>query len=135
EGPGTLLVSTREMTGKKLFVWGNTRGGHKWQSWLNGEGRYLELQSGFTRTQREHARLAPGQETSWVEAFGPVTGDVPAHFDDAVAFVGEQLPVAHMARARALFDAARHLEPRVLQPADGWGRVEVEAGHLAADPA
>lgn len=135
DGPGTLLASSRELSGKKLFVWGNTRGGHRWQGWLNGTGQYVEIQSGRTRIQREHARFAPGQTISWVEAIGPVDGSVPAGFDDAVDAVAAQLPADGIRRARALFDSAADVAPRVLQQPDGWGRVEVEAGHLPANPA
>lgn len=135
EGPGTLLASTSELRGKKEFVWGNTRGGHRWQAWLNGEGRYLELQSGYARTQKEHVALDPGQQVSWVEAFGPVTGTRPAGHDEEVRAVAAQLPERGLQRAREVFDAAAHVAPEVWQQADGWGRVEVEAGHLPADPA
>ncbi|MCC2594426.1 DUF5107 domain-containing protein [Tessaracoccus sp. OS52] len=135
EGPGTLLSSTSELPGKKQFVWGNTRGGHRWQTWLSGEGRYLELQSGYARTQREHIALAPGERVSWVEAFGPVTGPPPEDYDAACSVVAAQVPQLGLERARAVFDAAADVAPEVLRQADGWGRVEVEAGHLPADPA
>lgn len=135
EGPGTLLASTSELRGKKQFVWGNTRGGHRWQSWLNGEGRYLELQSGYARTQKEHIALEPGQRVSWVEAFGAVTGERPEDYEAEVRAVAAQLPERGLERAREVFDAAADIAPEVWRNADGWGRVEVEAGHLPADPA
>lgn len=134
-GPGTVLASTSELRGKKQFVWGNTRGGHRWQKWLNGEGHYLELQSGYARTQKEHLALEPGQQVSWVEAFGPVTGERPGDYAEEVRAAAAQLPERGLERAREVFDAAAHVVPQVWQQADGWGRVEVEAGHLPADPA
>lgn len=135
-GPGTLLASDSALRGKKLFVWGNTRGGRRWQRWLNGEGQYYELQSGFARTQREHITLSPGETATWVEAFGPVDGgDDALPWSDAVAHVAAQVPSAEIDAARAVFDAAADVAPEVWQQPDGWGRVEAEAGHLPADPA
>lgn len=135
DGGGILLASTAELPGKKEFVWGNTRGGNRWQSWLGGDGRYYELQSGYTRTQKEHAALAGGDVATWVEAFGPVDSSGAGGYEDEVARVALQVPEDRMQDARAVFDAAAHTPPLVLHEADGWGRVEVEAGHLAADPA
>lgn len=135
DGVGLMLASTPELPGKKQFVWGNTRGGHRWQAWLNGTGRYFELQSGYTRTQKEHVALAPGAVATWVEAFGPVTVDPGLGWDESVRVAAAQVPVAGLERAGRMFDAAVDVAPTVWQAADGWGRLEVEAGHLAPDPA
>lgn len=134
DGPGILLASTAELRGKKLFAWGSTRGGSKWQQWLNGQGRYFELQSGFSRTQKEHVALLPGHTATWVEAFGAVDADPTGEFDETVKHVAAQVPSAGMERARHLFEQAAGLPPDVWHPADGWGRVEVDAGFLPEDP-
>ncbi|MDO5736036.1 MAG: DUF5107 domain-containing protein [Propionibacteriaceae bacterium] len=135
DGPGLMMASTAELRGKKLFVWGNTRGGAKWQTWLNGGGRYYELQSGWARTQKEHIALEPGNTATWVEAFGPVDADPSEDYDVAVARVGAALPATDMTDARTLFERVADLPPAVLRQPDGWGRVEVEAGFLQPDPA
>ncbi|MGO1384854.1 MAG: DUF5107 domain-containing protein, partial [Arachnia sp.] len=135
DGTGTLLASTSELRGKKLFAWGSTRGGGKWQQWLNGSRRYFEVQSGFSRTQKEHVALPSGNTATWVEAFGPVTADPFVGFDDAVADVATQVPAARMEDLRAFFERAATLKPEVWLEPDGWGRVEVEAGFLPEDPA
>lgn len=135
DGRGLVLTSTPELRGKKLFVWGNTRGGGTWQRWLNGSGRYYELQSGWARTQKEHISL-PGHTTAtWVEAQGAIHVDPTLSHDRAVRDVERQLPAAGMLEAEALFARCASLPPVVLQQADGWGRVEVEAGFLAEDAA
>ncbi len=134
-GPGTLLASTADLRGKKLFAWGGTRGGSRWQDWLNGNGRYFELQSGFSRTQQEHVALPAGQMLTWVEAFGPVEADPSMDFTEAVRHITAQVPSDHMQEARDLFERAAPLEPVVWHAGDGWGRVEVEAGFLPRDPA
>lgn len=135
DGEGTLLASSAELRGKKLFVWGNTRGGGKWQQWLNGAGRYFELQSGWARTQKEHIVLDAGGTATWVEAFGPVRTNPGATFDEAVDHINAQVPDAGMATARDFLALAAPLAPQVLHHGDGWGRVEVEAGFLPADDA
>ncbi len=134
-GPGTLLASTAELRGKKLFAWGNTRGGGKWQQWLNGNGRYFELQSGFSRTQKEHIALPAGDTATWVEAFGAVTADPFRELKEAVDEVSVQVPSVAMEGARTLFERVATLEPDVWHRPDGWGRVEVEAGFVPGDPA
>lgn len=133
DGGGTLLASSADLRGKKLFVWGNTRGGGKWQQWMNGSGRYFELQSGWARTQKEHIILDAGGTATWVEAFGPVRTDPQNTFDEAVEDITSQVPVDEMATARDFLNRAAPLVPQVLHQGDGWGRLEVEAGFLAAD--
>ena len=133
--PGLLMVSSSELRGKKLFVWGNTRGGGKWQDWLNGTGRYYELQSGWARTQKEHVSL-PGRATaSWVEAYGAVAVDPTAEVEHAIEDVEALVPAAGMVEAEAIFRSVVGEAPEVLHAPDGWGRVEVEAGLLAHDDA
>ncbi|MEO7586723.1 MAG: DUF5107 domain-containing protein [Arachnia sp.] len=133
DGTGTLLASSSELRGKKLFVWGNTRGGGKWQDWLNGSGRYFELQSGWARTQKEHVALESGSTATWVEAFGAVVADPGVDFMQSVDAVASQVPTEGMHRAAAVLDRAAALVPVVWHQPDGWGRVEVEAGLLAHD--
>ncbi len=135
DGRGVLLASTAELRGKKLFVWGNTRGGGKWQEWLNGSGRYYELQSGWARTQKEHIVLGSGDIATWVEAFAPVEVSPDVMYDEAVDHITSEVPGVAMERARDLFAQAAPLAPQVLRQPDGWGRVEVEAGFLTADDA
>ncbi len=135
EGPGLLMSSSPELRGKKLFVWGNTRGGGKWQDWLNGTGRYYELQSGWARTQKEHISLEGGATASWVESFGAVNIDPLAEHCPASRSVEELLPLAGMAQAAVVFAHAVNEAPTVLHMSDGWGRVEVEAGFLLHDDA
>ena len=135
DGSGTLLASTAELRGKKLFAWGSTRGGGKWQQWLNGSGRYFELQSGFSRTQKEHVALPTGDTATWVEAFGPVLAGPSEEFDETVEHIAAQVPSTGMDDVRELFELAATLEPDVWHEPDGWGRVEVDAGFLPEDPA
>ena len=76
QGKGLVQTSTRRLQGRKLFVWGNTRGGRHWQEWLSPlGGRYLEIQAGLLRTQLEHTSMPARAEWSWLEAYGPLETD------------------------------------------------------------
>ena len=79
DGQGLIQLSTQEMVGRKLWVWGSSPGGVNWQKFLSPQGKgYIEIQSGITRTQLEHAQLLPGAACSWLEAYGFMEAD-PAH--------------------------------------------------------
>src|SRR4051794_25515925 len=76
DGAGFAQTSTRELRGRKLFVWGSGPAGARWQEWLCGPGaRYAEIQAGWCPTQLEHDRLAGAASVSWTEAFGGVDLD------------------------------------------------------------
>lgn len=136
DAAGVLIASSSELRGKKLFVWGNTRGGGKWQDWLNGTGRYYELQSGWARTQKEHIALPGGDTASWVEAYGAAAVQLSGHYGRDRDAVADLVPRKAMEEAGEMFVAARNRPPTTVfcQP-EGWGRVEVEAGFLPHDAA
>jgi hypothetical protein len=144
-GYGLSQVSTRQLLGRKLFVWGTSPGGEHWQDWLSGSRRYFEIQAGLTRTQYEQLLLPSGQSLSWTEAYGaididPGVADGPA-WDHVVRATEEAidrlvdvvaLDAAH-ASARDWEDASPEGPPVVT--GSGWGALEVAVGHLVADPA
>lgn len=70
DGVGLLQASTKEMIGKKLFVWGQGVGGKNWGNWLSdGTGGYIEIQSGLAYTQLEHIPMAKNSTLSWTECY------------------------------------------------------------------
>ncbi|ADB30024.1 Tetratricopeptide TPR_4 [Kribbella flavida DSM 17836] len=73
EGNGLVQASTDRLRGRKLFVWGEGRGGRRWQEWLSpgldGPG-YCEIQAGLARTQLEHLKLPAATNWTWLEAYG-----------------------------------------------------------------
>lgn len=86
EGNGLAQTSTDRLRGRKLFVWGEARGGRRWQEWLapglQGPG-YAEIQAGLARTQMEHLKLPAATNWHWLEAYGRVSVDpATAHADD-----------------------------------------------------
>lgn len=128
-GDGLLQSSTRRLRGRKLFVWGESAGGRRWQEWLApGAPGYLEIQAGLARTQLEHLRLDAGQSWDWLEAYGPVSAD-PAvvHGDDwaaATASVQAGVPSLEQ-RHRDWLTVADRQPESLLHQGSGWGALEV----------
>lgn len=139
DGDGLALVSSPQLRGRKLFVWGETVGGHRWQEWLTpvadgAEPRlYAEIQSGLAQTQFEHVPMPAGASWQWVEAYGNAALDPEAahspDWSEAVAH-GESRVAALVSEAEvssALADAAAWAD---LAPAEsilsgnGWGALE-----------
>ncbi|GAB3158971.1 DUF5107 domain-containing protein [Amycolatopsis stemonae] len=126
-GTGLAQVSTARLRGRKLFLWGESPGGRRWQDWLApGAGTgYLEIQAGLARTQLEHLRLPSGESWDWLEAYGPVTAEVH-DWATATHAVARQLPPAE--RLDELHRAWRRVadvEPgALLATGSGWGALE-----------
>lgn len=79
EGKGLIQVSTPQLKGRKLFVWGMNSGGRKWQEFLSEPGEaYIEIQAGLARTQLEHLPMPAHTEWSWTEAYGLLETDPDA---------------------------------------------------------
>lgn len=114
-GDGLAMLSTARLRGRKLFVWGESAGGRRWQHWLSPDGgRYAEIQAGLAQTQFQHLAMPAGSEWSWVEAYGNAAVDVEiAHGADWPAAVA-----AGDRAADALLDAAGL--DAALADADGW---------------
>jgi tetratricopeptide (TPR) repeat protein len=138
-GVGLLQVSSRRLRGRKLFTWGNSPGGRRWQEFLTGSTEsYFEIQGGLTRTQLEHIPLGPGASWSWTEVYGPVS--VPAdaargEWADAVECL-EQV-VAEAQIESLLGGDARADDDRQGERAhagSGWGALESLRREVAREP-
>jgi tetratricopeptide (TPR) repeat protein len=76
DGKGLVQISTSQLKGRKLWVWGQGHGGRNWQKFLSPPGQgYIEIQAGLTRTQLEHQRMPAGESWSWLEAYGLLETD------------------------------------------------------------
>lgn len=70
DGFGLLQCSTEKLFGRKLFVWGMSRGGRHWNEWLSKENSaYVEIQAGLTNTQFELIPMDGGTSWEWIEAY------------------------------------------------------------------
>ncbi|WP_277744633.1 DUF5107 domain-containing protein [Streptomyces sp. LX-29] len=140
EGRGLVQTSTELLRGRKLFLWGTGPGGRRWQRWLTepGTGGYAEIQAGLARTQLEHVPLEPGEEFSWLEAYGPLAadpgavqgGDWRAARDAVEAELTAALPRAEVAAAHAAWRPYADTTPgERLAVGSGWGALECERSH------
>ncbi|MER7177319.1 DUF5107 domain-containing protein [Streptomyces mesophilus] len=135
-GHGLVQTSTDRLRGRKLFTWGGSAGGRRWQEWLTepGTGGYAEIQAGLARTQLEHLRLEAEGEFSWCEAYGPLSAD-PARVhgadwaaarEEVSARLEEALPRAEVQKAYEQWRQCADTEPgERLATGSGWGALEV----------
>ena len=133
DGYGLLQASTPRLRGRKLFVWGDGRGGRTWQSWLSqGTGAYAEIQAGLARTQLEHLRMPPDTTWSWVESYGPV--HVPADLVDTTdwqrlvagtAAAADLSAIENELTTEAKRDTAQDTVGERANTGSGWGALEV----------
>lgn len=137
EGCGLVQLSTDRLRGRKLFVWGESRGGRRWQEWLSpgqtGPG-YAEIQAGLARTQLEHLRLPAATNWHWLEAYGRLAVDPAlAHADDWVkartdvaSHINSLLSATELAAREASWLTVADAPPReVLAAGSGWGALEL----------
>jgi hypothetical protein len=138
-GVGLLQVSSRRLGGRKLFTWGNSPGGRRWQEFLTGSTEsYFEIQGGLTRTQLEHVPLGPGASWSWTEVYGPVS--VPAEavhgeWDDAVESLE---PAVAEAQAESVLGGGVGADDdgqgERVHAGSGWGALESLRREVAREP-
>jgi uncharacterized protein DUF5107 len=143
QGRGLLQVSTGRLVGRKLFVWGRSTGGRRWQEFLSGEGKaYVEIQAGLARTQLEHLPLPAGESWSWVESYGlaevdPAEAHGPwAAAREAVLRAADTLAPTELLDRELEVARARADQPvaELLRPGSGWGALEQHRRQAAGEP-
>ena len=135
DGYGLVQTSTSLLKGRKLFIWGNFRGGRKWMNFLTDDkcgGDYDEIQCGLAHSQYECLPMKAHDVWEWCEVYGPISGD-PAklHSDwdeaqqEAEAKINERITEA------ALEKLLKDTLPMAVSPAeqviamnDGWAALE-----------
>jgi hypothetical protein len=146
-GRGLFQTSTRELSGRKLFRWGTSRGGRRWQEWLSGPltdpaGGYAEIQAGLAATQFEHLPMPAGAVWSWTESYGPIELDADTahgawHSARAAAedYVISAVPPARLTEIDAAAAALATREPDTwLHTGSGWGALEQRLRALSGEP-
>jgi len=131
-GVGMMQCSTKELKGRKLFVWGDSHGGDNWKNFLSdgtNEG-YIEIQAGLARTQLEHIPLKAGKTYSWVEAYGALEGDpdrLQGDWADAREAVCEALEETLDPQWNDRLQRLKKLKAReggMIHTGSGWGCLE-----------
>ena len=144
DGYGLFQTSTDRLKGRKLFIWGNSQGGHKWMNFLtadNESGRYDEIQCGLARTQYECLPMPPHTVWEWMEVYGPLAADaakVHGEWSSAQAEAEERMDDIisaeklenMLADTRAM---AKRPAEQMIYSVDGWGALEAytnESGNI-----
>lgn len=71
DGYGLLQMSTGRLLSRKLFSWGKKRAASHWQEFLSeGDGKYVEIQAGITKTQYGCIPMPPHAVWEWLERYG-----------------------------------------------------------------
>lgn len=134
DGSGLAMVSTERLRGRKLFVWGESRGGRRWQQWLNpAGGDYAEIQAGLAQTQFENLRLPAGESWSWLECYGNAALEpeaVKGEWGSAIEQAGQRIeilvPEQELQSSYTQWQSWADSAPqRSVLSGSGWGAVEV----------
>lgn len=127
DGIGLLQCSTRELIGRKLFVWGQSAGGRNWNEWLSEENSaYIEIQAGLAHTQLEHIPMPAGATWEWTEAYTAMQGDPRVlHGDYAGAVEAvDRYMIARLGDPEQLTFPVGKGASRVLHTGSDWGYIE-----------
>jgi tetratricopeptide (TPR) repeat protein len=137
-GVGLLQVSSGRLRGRKLFTWGNSSGGRRWQEFLTGSTEsYFEVQGGLTRTQLEHVPLGPGASWSWTEVYGPVAVPAEAVHGEWADAVECLEPAVAEAQAESVLGGGARADGRQgerVHTGSGWGALESLRREMAREP-
>lgn len=134
-GYGLCEFSTPLLKGRKLFVWGDSDGGRRWQNFLSGDrdtGSYDEIQCGLAFTQYENLPLPPQTAWEWMECYGPVQlSAAEAHGDITEAQRAAERAVNDMMTEEEMQQLLHETHGAAVTPAvkqlnfgSGWGRLE-----------
>lgn len=136
-GAGLLQTSTAQLVGRKLFRWGISSGGQRWQEWLSGpigdaQAGYAEIQAGLAATQFEHIPLPAGETIQWTETYSALQVD-PSVVTDSYSSVRAAVAAAvddtaQLGDITILDSRAREIAARAprlpLADGSGWGALE-----------
>lgn len=125
-GRGLLHMSDPILKGRKLFVWGNHRGGRHWNEWLTDRaGPYVEIQAGLLKTQLEHFVMSANSRIHWRECYTALSMDPQkAHggFHEAATAVSEIVCRESRVLSAAEYRIVKE-DPLALY-GSGWGALE-----------
>jgi len=127
-------MSTFPLVFRKMFCWGQGRGGRRWQEFLSLPGQeYFEVQAGLSPTQLHSSEIKAGQTIDWVQAFTSFHVDAyqahQADYNAAAEFTADQLEL--QIKKDALIRELEHgrkrhgMEARIISMGSGWGTLEI----------
>ncbi len=132
EGYGLVQCSTKDLKGRKLFLWGEGAGGKNWNRFLTDGSNpgYIEIQAGLARTQLEHIPMPDGETWSWVEGYGAMNCGKDAHgsvWSEVVKAAETDLQSNFSCDMTEALDSAKTLkatEGEYFLYGSGWGVLE-----------
>ncbi len=144
EGYGLVQTSTARLKGRKLFVWGNSKGGNRWKNFLTADsqsGSYNEIQAGLAKTQYECLPMPPNTVWEWMESYGAIELDPKkAHggWSDAISESAYKLnELISEADLESLLQNTKKMAKtpaeKLLFSGDGWGALEKERRRLSKE--
>lgn len=124
--------STKALQFRKMFCWGNHKGGQKWKDFLSTKdnGNYVEIQAGITPSQLHGMDMAPQTTISFTQVFGGTKvdyyeGDWFSNRDHIKAKIDEKVS------EKSLLSLNENLEKyadlpiyKILSNGSGWGALE-----------
>ena len=134
DGYGFCHVSTKNLKGRKLFVWGQSQGGRHWNKKLLGPGEdaYIEVQAGLGRSQQECLPMPPRTAWEWLEGYGAIRiqpekvfGEWQTAIKEVTALLDEKIPAANLETMLAETRKTIALKPgKTIISGSGWGALE-----------
>lgn len=145
DGYGLVQASTERLKGRKLFVWGNSQGGSRWQNYLTADdksGSYTEIQCGLANSQYECLPMPPRTVWEWVECYGAMQADKDiVHGDWAGAQQEVQMQLDKLITEETLDRILADTKAMAKAPAEkllipmneGWGALELYRRQKGSD--
>lgn len=134
DGRVTYERSTGNYPYRKMFCWGGHKGGKRWQEHLSrpGEGAYVEIQSGFFRTQQHTHAIGPGETWTLTQMFGGAraeSGRFSGRYGEARGDMRRLMdillpPEAVEAEHRRCAPLSTLPAKEILHSGTGWGALE-----------
>ncbi len=130
-GKGFLHFSDDKLIGRKLFLWGQCRGGRHFSEYLAEKNSYyIEIQAGLAHTQLEHFPMPPHSKLEWVEGYTSLScapEDVSGNYDRAVEATERELSEllkTNIMNVPELTSKDKLAESEMLYRGSGWGMLE-----------
>ena len=130
DGYGLVQCSTKELKGRKLFLWGEGAGGKNWNRFLTDGSNpgYIEIQAGLARTQLEHIPMPDGEVWSWVEGYGAMNcANAHGDFASAVKSAEDDIYKSFGGDMTETLNSAKELKAEMGEYfllGSGWGALE-----------
>lgn len=134
DGSGIMHASTKNLVGRKFFVWGTHQGGRRWENFLSetGKGAYLEIQAGITPTQVQTTEFPVKSSIAWTECICALGADAEkAHNSDwrkandhIQSHIDRMISVEEIHKKDSEFSENYDCEPtEILTTGSTWGRI------------